>query len=264
MAKGRNKKRSTHQRHTTAPHVPPANSQHHEQQSDHGAHDPWLSRLRTRIAAANKAMLAAIGVGLAGAVTAAVISVPHLVATKLFGPPSPLTVAGTSSGNYPGAPISNLINPKICSLDYLGGTYLIPGTLHLPRTMSTEQLVALKNKAIRADADSTIGTYTLQANPGQTDVVTAVHVVVIRRVPAPLETTVEITPPCNYATSGIPPLSYDLSVNLDAKRLSPVLTEEDFNPNDPNQVIKVSRLQVVVTNEAQLLSTSKVTPAKMM
>jgi hypothetical protein len=111
----------------------------------------------------------------------------------------------------------------------------------------------LKNKAINADIDSTTGTYTLQANPGQTVVVTAIHVVVIRRMPASRETTVEIIPPCNYAISGIPPIVYGLSVNLDAKRLSPVLTEEGLNQNDPLQMVRISRLQVVVTNESPII-----------
>ena len=141
--------------------------QHAPERQSHGPR-----RLLDWIVTANKAVLAAVGAGIIAAITASVAALPHLLANAVTGSPAPLTVAGgVSPNNSPPA------NP--CSLQ---GVFVVPRPLHPSHVISTDTLSALVQNT--ADAASTSGTYTLQAQPNQTLVITAIHTVLIKRFPA--------------------------------------------------------------------------------
>jgi hypothetical protein len=199
----------------------------------------WPSRLRTRIAVANKAILAAAGAGILAAITAGVVAVPHVVAAKLGPSSPPLTVGGAPAGDADGG-VAPAADP--CELQ---GDFVVPGMLHLPATASTNQLASLTGNA--ADAGTTSGTYTLQAAQGQTVVITAIHTVVVRRVPAPQATEVAIDSMC----AGAAPIIYSLTINLDGTDLSPEIQGPD--PGNPDKTITMRRLQTTVTNDSPIV-----------
>jgi hypothetical protein len=163
------------------------------------------------------------------------VALPHLLANAVTGSPPPLTVAGgVSPNNSPPA------DP--CSLQ---GIFVVPGTLDPSHTLSTDQLSALVQNA--ADAESTSGTYTLQAQPNQTLIITAIHTVVIKRVPAQRSTVVDIEPGC----AGAAPPTYLVSVNLDGTNLTPKVQIEDAN--GAGKTTLVHGLQAIVTNGSPIL-----------
>lgn len=231
MPKARNKRRLNRRRRNASSNKPLTGSQPNRHPSEHQQRGPWRHRLLNWLVTANKAALAAIGAGVLGAITAAVIGLPHLLADRVLGSPPPLTVAGgPASGTAAAA------DP--CSLS---GYFVVPGTLHPRGTVSTNQLAALLNNA--ADADSSSGTYVLQANPGQTVVITAIHTIVIRRVPATRATEIEADSMC----AGAAPVIYYVSINLDATNLTPKVQIGD--PARAGKMTNVHGLQTIVTNE---------------
>lgn len=175
---------------------------------------------------ANKALLTAISAGLVGIVTAWVTGLPNLLVAQLSDPAPPLTATGTSSpGKHPAQSTE-----EDCAL---ADVYAVPGTGYAIRPRSTADLSAWLKDA--ADPDATSGEYVLQARAGQTDVVTAFHTVLIRRVPAPRATVVTVSPHC--VAAGAPEIFYHASVDLDAADPTPKngmshprLTERDETP----------------------------------
>jgi hypothetical protein len=230
MAKTRRRNHAKRQQRSQEPGAPTTKAQ-----PDGGRkRDPQHRRLLNWIVTANKAVLAAVGAGILGIVTGAIIGLPHLLSTKVFGSP-PLAVAGNPSPD-----IVSSADP--CSLQ---GSFIVPGTLHQAGTVSTGQLAALLKNAV--DFDSTDGTYTLQASPGQTVVITAIHTIVLRRIPAPRATEVQVNSMC----AGAAPVIYSLSINLDATNLTPKIQIED--PGEAGKMTTVHGLQTIVTNDDPII-----------
>src|ERR1700761_6715354 len=76
------------------------NSNREDNRPERSQREPRAHRLRVRMVTANKAVLAAVGTGVLGAITAGVLALPHLAATLMHHSPPPLTVAGgTKSQN---------------------------------------------------------------------------------------------------------------------------------------------------------------------
>jgi hypothetical protein len=84
----------------------------------------------------------------------------------------------------------------------------------------------LLRDADAADINSTSGTYTLQAPPAETIVVTAIHVVVVKRVPAPHATAIYVDPgdSCGSGGPGVAMPTWGIEVNLDSVNLKPKMT----------------------------------------
>ena len=161
---------------------------------------------------------------------------PHLLAEH-FSSSTPLTVVG---------PPTNPGTDDPCELQ---GTCIEPGTLHLAHALSTRQVSALV-PGINADLGSTSGTETLQAQPNDTVVITAIHTVVLKRIPAPRVTVVDIESGCAGAPAQ-PPTTYDVSVNLDATNLTPKVKVDSANGSGKTTL--VHGLQVIVTNGSPIL-----------
>jgi hypothetical protein len=195
------------------------------------AQAPAKTKLRDRVrqwlSSANKLVLASIGTGIAGLITTAVVAVPHLAGNLINPPPQPpppLAIVGSASpGVQPTNPagVSGAqyigVTPATCSV---GGVYVVPGAVNLPKTVSTADVTRLLSRA--GYANETAGSYLLQASAGQTVVLTGLHTVLLRRVPAIDEkaTVLYVVSPCPEA----PPMIYDASVDLDAANLTPRLS----------------------------------------
>jgi hypothetical protein len=191
-------------------------------------------RLFRWVGSANKAVLGAIGAGLIAIITGCVTNLPHVVSRALSGTPKPLTAAGhTSQQDFGGA------DP--CELQ---GSFIVPGTPHVAENIRTAQLAALVSGT--ADAESTSGTYTLQAAPDQTVVITAIHTVLVRRVPTPRATLVLVSPDC----AGAAPPTYYVSVNLDGANLTPKV---EIGDTRGLKTRLVNGLQSIVSNGAPIL-----------
>jgi hypothetical protein len=240
MTKGQSRKNQIRRSSAAEPRKPVESTEHERIRPENGRQDLWSHRLRARIATANKAVLAAIGAGVLGAITAGVLALPHLVASIVHGSSPPLTVGG---GPSPG----NSAFGAAGAACVLGGEFILPGKAHLPQAMSASQANALTSNAADIDIDSTSGTYTLQASPGQTVVITAVHTVVIRRVPAPRATEVLVEPNCFSQGATI----FNLRINLDGSNLSPTIKTAD--PSNPNKMITLNGLQTTVTNGSPII-----------
>ncbi len=239
MPKARNKNRLDRQRRNARSQQPLTKTQIESRRPERRQYDTWPHRFRRWIVTANKAVLAALGAGIIGIITASVTGLPHLIAEHLTTSP-PLTVAGGSSPDD-----STPVDP--CELD---GTYFVLGTLHPAHTVSTNQVSALVHDAANVDVGSTYGTYTLQAAPNETVVITAIHTVVLRRVPTPHATIVDVESFCPGAATA-PPNTYDVSVNLDAANLTPKVQLE--NTDGVSGTTLVHGLQAVVTNGSPIL-----------
>lgn len=191
-------------------------------------------RLPHWVASANKAVLAAVGAGLIAIITGYVTDLPHAVSRALSGKPQPLTAAGNTAQQ-------DLGGADPCEVQ---GSFIVPGILHPAANIHAGQLAALVSGA--ADADSTSGKYTLQAAPNQTVVITAIHTVLVRRVPARRATLVNIEPGC----AGAAPPTYYVSIDLDASNLTPKVEVGD------TQGLKtrlVHGLESIVSNGAPIL-----------
>jgi hypothetical protein len=165
-------------------------------------------------------------------ITTAVVAVPHLAGNLISAPPSPpppLAIVGSASPVQPtdsaadgqGAEYSGALGGTSgadpCSLS---GTYVVPGAVHLPQTVSTEDIARMLEKA--GYANETSGSYLLQSSAGQTAVLTGLHTVLLRRVPASTEKATVL-----YVESlcpGAPLTMYDASIDLDAANLTPRLS----------------------------------------
>lgn len=208
---------------------PEVNSQTRENQQT------WKQISVNRIKAANKAALAAIGAGIIGVITTSVMTLPRFIAPVFSPPLSPLEITGFP---YP----DNSITDNACGLT---GVFVVPGTIHPPPavrplpTISTGNLYDIVRRAV--NAESTSGMYTLQAAVGKTVVITGMHTVVFKRIPAPRSTVFDIQSGC----AGAPPWTYSVSVDLDAKNVTPKI--QLFNPMG-NKISTVHGLQNIVTN----------------
>jgi hypothetical protein len=113
--------------------------------------------------------------------------------------------------------------------------------------MSTRQVTSLMNDPEDIDVGVTDGTYTLQASPSEPVIITAVHVVVLRRVPAPRATEVEVAATCSSSGATL----INMSINLDDRSLSPKITTPD--PANPNHAITLHGLQTLVTDDSPII-----------
>jgi hypothetical protein len=179
-------------------------------------------------------VLAAIGAGLIAIITGYVTNLPHVVSRALSETPQPLTAVGRSSQQ-------DLGGADPCEIQ---GTFIVPRILHVANNMRTGQLAGLVSGA--ADADSTSGTYILQAAPSQTVVITAIHTVLVRRVPARRATVVNIKLGC----AGAAPSTYYVSINLDASNLTPKV---EIGDTRGLKTRLVNGLESIVTNGAPIL-----------
>ena len=175
-------------------------------------------RLRGWLASANKLVLAAIGAGIAGIITAAVIAIPHTLATVLQSP-VPLTIlGGASPGLQPSGATGGTLRGIAPGTDACGlaGVYVVRGNVEVRGTVTTTDVAGLVTKA--AFANETNGRYVLQASPGQTAVLTGIHTVLLRRLPASTvpATVVVVDSGC----AGAPLIQYDASIDLDAANLT--------------------------------------------
>lgn len=238
MAKAKSKNRLGRKRLGAQSRQPSAKTPVKGRQAGSRQHRTWPHRFFGWIATANKAVLAAIGAGLIAAITASVAGVPHLLAEHLSSSP-PLTVAN-------GSPPASSVTGNPCELQ---GTYIEPGTLNLAQTLSTKQVSTLV-PGIPADLGSTSGTDTVQAQQNDTVVITAIHTVVLKRIPAPRVTVVDIESGCAGAAAAPPPI-YDVSVNLDASNLTPKVKLE--NGAGIGKTALVHGLQAIVTNGSPII-----------
>ena len=239
MTNAKNKNRLDRRRRRAQLRQPSTKAPVESRQPESRHHDTWLHRLLGWVLTANKAVLAAIGAGLIATITASAAGFPHLLVEHLSSSP-PLTVAG-------GSPPANSVPIDPCELQ---GAYIVPGTLHPAHTLSTNQVSALTE--IPADPGLTSGTDTLQAQPNDTVIITAIHTVVLRRIPAPHATVVDIEPGCSGAGGGAQiPVTYDVSINLDAANLTPKVKLE--STDGIRKTILVHGLQAIVTNGSPLL-----------
>lgn len=198
-------------------------------------HHTWPRQIFMWFVSANKAVLAAIGAGLLAVITAWVIGLPHLLAVTFGGSAPALTAAG-----------DNPVAVNACSL---GGDFLIPGVRHEPRTLSTAQLTALVRDA--ADPMSSSGTYTLQAKRGDTVVITSVHTIVLKRIPAQRATVIVVNSGCE-GCCGPSGTAYSLQVDLDASNLTPQASLENFSTQSVTG-IRIKGLRAVVTNSSPII-----------
>jgi hypothetical protein len=207
-------------------------------------------RIINWLAAANKLVLGAVAVGIAAVITGAVEGLPHLLVSTVAGTPPALTIVQSPSlaSSDPGDP---------CAMN---GSYALARPPHAPRVASTQQLSSLVAGA--PDENETDGTFTLQAAPGQTVVVTAIHTVVVTRVPVPSESLVDIMSGCGGAGSTQFSLlqTYQLTVNLDASDVAPTITQ--LNTPAPSSPKAAQGLQVVVTNSSPVLLDSAAVTSK--
>jgi hypothetical protein len=103
---------------------------------------------------------------------------------------------------------------------------------------------------ISADLGSTSGTDTVQAQPNDTVVITAIHTVVLKRIPAPPVTIVDIDSGCVGSPADPPPI-YDVSVDLDASNLTPKVKLE--STAGIGKTTLVHGLQAIVTNGSPII-----------
>lgn len=194
-----------------------------------GAHENKDQSARKRLhgwlASANKLVLASVGAGIAGIITAAVIAIPHALAT-MFHSPSPFTIVGSASpGLRPSSAAGRTLQSSAqgggaCGL---AGVYVVQGNVEVHGTVTTADVAGLVVKA--AFANETAGSYVLQASPGQTAVLTGIHTVLFRRLPAStVPATVVVV---NSGCVGASLIQYDASIDLDAADLAPKLTRLD-------------------------------------
>jgi hypothetical protein len=167
---------------------------------------------------ANKWLLAAVGTGIAGVITAAVLAVPGWVTHRFRASPAAITVAGTAGSRLAG-PSLDPNGPIVTDTDScsLAGIYLLPGDRTFTSALSTEQLRALV--ASSPDVGGVTGTYVVQAAPGQTVVVTGLHTVILNRIPAPKDTIVKVAAVC--AECRQTDNEYHASIDLDSNDLVP-------------------------------------------
>ena len=186
---------------------------------------PTGTGFRGWFASANKLVLGAIGAGVAGIITAAVLAIPHELAAWAHSahPQEPVTIlGGASPGLEPRGSAGGALQGVAPGTDPcdLAGEYVVPGAVQIHGSVTTSDVAALVSKA--ADASETDGSYLLQATPGQSAVLTGIHTVLLRRVPAISPATVVVV---DSMCAGSELQQYDASIDLDASNLTPELTE---------------------------------------
>lgn len=231
----------------------------------HGAPDPPNGESRRRkarlagwITSANRFVLAAVGAGIAGLITTAVIAIPHLVASSLNPPPLPVTiVGGASPGLKPstsllGGTLQDDGSGEACDL---AGVYVVPGAIEVRGTVTTADVANLVSGA--AFANETDGEYVLQAGSGQTAVLTGIHTVLQRRVAAAGRpaTVVQVESGC----AGDAAIRYKASIDLDASDLTPQLDLEDAATGTDTPVTDLS---TVLTQDQPITLDFAATTAK--
>jgi hypothetical protein len=182
-------------------------------------------------------VLAAIGAGIIAIITGWVTDLPHVFSRVLNGSPPLLTVDGRPTQ-------SAVLGAEPCEI---AGAFVVPATVRASGNVRTGQLASLVRGA--ADEESTSGTYTLQAAPGKTVVVTAIHTVVTSRVLAPRATIVDIESGCVGAAMP----RFSVSVNLDAANLTPKVRVEDNSRAGASLAGLPHGLQTAVTNSGPIL-----------
>jgi hypothetical protein len=196
--------------------------------------DTWPRKVSKWLAGANKAVLASIGAGLLAIITAWVAGLPHQLDPIFHSSTPPLTAAGDD----PAAGIS-------C----FGEDFLTPGVRGLPRTVSSGQLLALLQGG--ADPSTSGGTYTLQAKTGDTVIITSVHLIVLKRIPAKRATEVTVDPSC-AGCCGPTANSYLLQIDLDNTHPTPTAFFENVRTQNET-IVQLKDLRVIVTNQAPII-----------
>lgn len=235
MARARNKRKASNPRRGTRLQPPLARTEVERPLREPRPNQLWPGRVRAWIARANRAVLAAVGAGLIAIITGWVTDLPHALHRLFSGSPPLLTVNGRPTQS------TDIGAADPCEIS---GTFVVPGMVRAAGNIRTGQLASLINGA--ADADSTSGTYTLQAAPNETVVVTAIHTVVASRAPAPRATIISIQSGC----AGAALQKFSVSVNLDAANLTP---QVHVGGNRGTGARLPNGLQTVVTNNGPIL-----------
>jgi hypothetical protein len=146
----------------------------HSDQHDQVDKKPGIHGL---ISSANKGLLAAVGTGIAGVITAAVIGAPHWVQDKLTTP------AATVPINVTGGPIAQNKDGGTCDI---GGEYTVgpPVPKILPPSLTVDALRNWLNASAASDGGETDYALQLQGAQGRNVLVTEIHTVIDRRTPA--------------------------------------------------------------------------------
>jgi hypothetical protein len=180
----------------------------------------------------------------AGLITAAVTAIPHMLASTFTKQQSALVIIGSASaGQQPSGAGSARLgavsggSQEVCPLE---GVYVVPERVQLRNGTITDADVA-SLVSIAGDADETGGSYLLQASSGQTVVLTGIHTVLLRWVPADSIASTKVTVVTGCA--GATPPKYVASIDLDAANVTPKLSLVDpaggtSTPiTDPTQVV---------------------------
>lgn len=220
----------------------------------------------------------AVCAGVAGLVTAAVTDLPGWLAGLSHDPQSPVTVTGrVRHGVGPadpptpavsttldvvrqlpptnGAASSRAPSPSVSSATPeslpeeercgLSGRYVLPDFRPRAREYTDRQALALLRSA--ASADRVTGSYVFSAGTHHNVVITAVHTVLLKRVPAPRATTLTVNSGC------YPELlpTYSATVNLDTSDPEPVFSVPD--PDNRLRSIPAERLAFKITPDSPAL-----------
>lgn len=183
--------------------------------------------IRGLFSSVNKGLLAAIGTGLAGAITAAIVAAPHLLQDKFGTPPTPLTVSGTRSPDKDGKP---------CSVD---GEYAVrlPASNHLPPVLKIDALNNWLNSSGAVDGGQTEYKFVLQGAAGKNVFITGIHTVLDRRAPASGN---EIPIYVDSNSCGAGPPQYSAAIDLDQQNPVPDISQinETTGGRDPVKSFK--------------------------
>lgn len=139
-----------------------------------------------------------------------------------MGSASPGLQLTNPGGDGPGAQYSGVLSGSTSGVNpcSLSGVYVVSGAVNLSKTVSTTHIAGMLEKA--GYANETSGSYLLQPSAGQTVVLTGLHTVLLRRVPAITQKATVL-----YVESlcpGAPLMIYDASIDLDAANLTPKLS----------------------------------------
>jgi hypothetical protein len=170
--------------------------------------------IRALVSSANKGLLAAIGTGVAGAITAVIVAAPHLFRDEFGTPVAQLTVSGKHSPDKGGEP---------CAVD---GEYAVgpPASNHLPSALKIDALNSWLNSSGAADGGQTRYSFVLQGAAGKTVFVTGIHTVIDRRAPASGN---EIPIYVDSNRCGAGPPQYSAAIDLDQRNPVPDISERN-------------------------------------
>lgn len=198
------------------------------------------SGIRGFIFSANKGLLAAVGTGAAGVITAAVIGAPHWIQDKLTTPTAPLTAPGHYKWQ-----------DKHSSACSFSGEYAVgpPASSNLPPSMTLVALSNWLNGSGAFDGGGTYYSFVLQGVQGKNILVTGIHTVIERRTPAGADRNpIFVISPCGDGGDH----EYNLTIDLDQYNPVPDIVEIKQQETPPYDFITsppLKRFLYLATND---------------